>query len=139
MVRESTLRGMDKKGRAMATPDNNNVTGVESFDHSELRQFPEYHAVRQAMQDLIEAMNASETCLTQQHWLKACEQMAASLPFADISQHERDTECSYSRRERMVWPYRAVIEDGWLQGSYRCPECGEEWTCGYAIGAPAWR
>lgn len=116
-------------------PNDKNLTGVESFDHSSLRHLPEYHKARKALNDLIHAINDhDEIELGQAGFLKVIEQMGSSLAYADSSGHDRNTDCHW--QYHLAWPYRAVVEKGWLRGWYRCAECGEEWTCGYAVNFP---
>ena len=30
------------------------------------------------------------------------------------------------------YPYRGVVDDGWMTAYYQCPECKDHWTCGWS-------
>jgi hypothetical protein len=118
----------------MAKPTERNVTGVESFDHSIVKHLPEYHAAREALDNLVHAINSELNdeqpgTINQAKWLKIVEQMAASLQYMDSSE-----PCSCEWQDRGAWPYKVEIDErNWLFGHYRCPHCRHEWTCGYTV------
>lgn len=120
----------------MATPTENNLTGVESYDHSAVKTLREYHDARAALDALVKAMNNEGMGVGQEAFLKMVEQMAASLAYSDSSGHP-DNNCAAAHEG--AWPYEAEVEardDGgglWLRGLYRCSPCGSEWPCGYDV------
>jgi hypothetical protein len=115
----------------LAKPTKENTSGVESFDHGAVARLPEYHEASKALDALVHAFNRAELEGTQADWLKTVEQMAASLSYSDSSGH-KDDGCVGAGEG--VWPYKVVLDDrGYLESSYRCPHCGQEWTCGYAV------
>ncbi|GAA4376868.1 hypothetical protein [Nocardioides caricicola] len=110
-------------------PSSENKTGVESYDHGD-RLLPEYFKVREALNELVWAINRNEVGPAadtyedgQRHWLKLVEQMAASLPYADGCE-----KCG-----RTCWPVKTKVSDGGLDGTYACPSCRVQWTCYYAV------
>ena len=105
-------------------PSKNNVTGVESHDHTNLAALPEYHRAAKALDDLVHAINQAEVDSGQEQWLKTVEQMAASLSYGDC--------CRLCRGADIYWPYKVEFTSpGDLRCYYRCRE--HKWTCGYSV------
>jgi hypothetical protein len=115
-------------------PSESNITAIESFDHSALKDLPEYHAVSKAMDALVRASNAKHANqpdgVGQALMLATVRQMATALSYADSSGHP-DNGCA--DRYEGVWPYKTEAENGWLRGTYRCTTCGAEWDTGYSV------
>jgi hypothetical protein len=118
-------------------PTDDNITGVEEFDHSPLKALPEYLAASEALDALVHRMRDDGIKFGQERFLKLAEQLAASLSYADATGHDRDSQCE--RRHKATWPYRTVMEKpDWVLGYYHCPSCGQDWTCGYSVNISAW-
>jgi DNA-directed RNA polymerase subunit M/transcription elongation factor TFIIS len=123
----------------MTRPTTDNITGVESYDHSELAALLEYEVARLALDQLVKALERHEVDLTarssypsaQGAWLQVVTQMAASLPYADEC-----PACSCGDQGGLHWPYQTTVDGDWLTGRYRCGHCGHRWSCGYAVNAP---
>lgn len=114
-------------------PTKSNISGVESFDHAAIADLLEYQAAYKALDDLVHAINKTDIGLGQRRWLKTVEQMAASLSYADSTGHDEVRHADCPAADQTVWPFQATVKGRWLHGEYRCPVCGDDWTCGYAV------
>lgn len=118
-----------------------NVTGVESYDHRWVKTWPEYHALRVAMDAMVHRVNRAidngespNKYGGQKEWLRQVGQMAASLSYSDSAGHPHpEGKCEKVIGAHGIWPYRTEVDGDQLRGWYRCPGCGAEWTCGYAV------
>lgn len=117
-----------------------NPTGVDSFDHRRFSVLPEYAAASKALDELVHALNRSDAELKgQAHWLVVVQEMAAALGYADSCQrcvrNAPDGELPDDFPPAPA-PDAAEVRNETLLGQYRCPRCGDRWTCTYAVTAP---
>lgn len=124
-----------------------NPAGIQSFDLTQLRGLGEFQFAVRALDRLVKAMKREETDLTQEQWLEAVANMAASLPFGDCcdpcmrrgpNNPDDSPPLEQDERFRPVFPHCIEIDGEALTGSYRCPACAHEWTCSWAVDTPAW-
>jgi hypothetical protein len=120
-----------KESESVAPITEDNPTGIESFDHSHIAELPEYAAASRALHKLVQALNRAGTEVGQREWLRIVRQMASALAYTDIC-----LACSNvfdPSEDELAGPIGAEVDDGWLDGRFRCPRCGHSWTCGIAV------
>lgn len=96
-----------------------------NFDHSALVGFPEYHALRRAVDALgcrlDHPQSGAEDLIDREGFIEVAGDMARTSYAAD---------CCSSCRE-MCWPIAAKVKGTQMTGVYYCPDCHQSWTCGY--------
>jgi len=97
------------------------ATSPRTFDHAELIQLPEYHALRQALDALAQRLDREQDITDRDGFIAAVTDMARTSYAADDCDHCREP----------VWPHGADVTDSWMNGRYYCPICNRAWTCGY--------
>ncbi len=86
--------------------------GIEEFDHADLVGLPEYHAAREALDDLVVAMTGEGNEVDQQRWLVVVRGMASTLRYVD-------TCCNPDHQVvEMAWPHKVAVTDGRITGCY---------------------
>jgi hypothetical protein len=116
-----------------------NPTGIETFDHRDISDLPEYAAASEALNALIGAIIRAEISVSMERWLEMVQQMASALAYPDMCQScvKRMGELRRSGEDMGDAPTRApdgvhVMGDQ-LRASYFCPACSSRWTRGYAV------
>jgi transposase-like protein len=62
--------------------------------------------------------------------------MTLTAPYADHCNRCRDQRIRAGEFLTLAWPHAVDREGDWLRCRYRCPHCGHQWMCGYAVDAP---
>lgn len=110
-----------------SAPSPDNVTGIRSYDWSQLpvELLPELHTIAQALDSLAHKGRRTEA-LTQAEFLELTRDLATSLAYGDMC-----SDCGQIR-----YPIATQVKGSWLRGAYACTGCQRTWTCGYAVNAP---
>jgi transcription elongation factor Elf1 len=113
---------------------------VSTFDHTEISSLPEYWEASRAIDKLAHAIIKSNDGMPQTKFLEIIRQMTESLPYSDECQRcgrELRSQADSDHYSPPIFAPRAANVDGnSLRGSYKCPNCGDSWTCGYDVRLP---
>lgn len=108
---------------------------LNPFNHFELAGMPSYHALREAMNDLANetGWNPCLDGMTITEFLKHVRDMAMTVRYGDFC----DRCFGKGSLAPTRWPHRIQLDEhGGVLAHYRCRDCGNGWTCGWAL-APA--